>query len=150
MPQTRIQAALGGTADDVEAAFYEALQSGDIDKLMACWADVDDIVCVHPDGPRVVGGVAIRATGVNAMADKYIPALMLSAVPALRSPEWGGRGTLPELTRGPLRSSVRTFFALGSLEIDRRRSEVNEQNFPVFSSGHPNGATTDGAPIRRG
>ena len=62
MPQTRIQAALGGTADDVEAAFYEALQSGDIDKLMACWADEDDIVCVHPGGPRVVGGVAIRAT----------------------------------------------------------------------------------------
>lgn len=37
--------------------------------------------------PGVPQGVAIRATGVNAMADKYIPALMLSAVPALRSPE---------------------------------------------------------------
>ena len=34
----------------------------DIDKLMACWADEDDIVCVHPGGPRVVGAVAIRAT----------------------------------------------------------------------------------------
>jgi hypothetical protein len=29
-------------ADDTEAAFYEAPQSGDIDKLMACWADEDD------------------------------------------------------------------------------------------------------------
>ena len=37
--------------------------------------------------PGVPQGVAIRATGLNAMADKYIPALMLSAVPALRSPE---------------------------------------------------------------
>lgn len=37
--------------------------------------------------PGVPRGVAIRATGLNAMADKYIPALMLSAVPALRSPE---------------------------------------------------------------
>jgi ketosteroid isomerase-like protein len=45
----------------VEAAFYEALQTADIDKLMACWADEDDIVCVHPGGPRVVGAGAIHA-----------------------------------------------------------------------------------------
>jgi ketosteroid isomerase-like protein len=53
---------LEGTADDVEAAFYRALQDGDIDKLMACWADEDDIICIHPGGPRVVGASAIRAT----------------------------------------------------------------------------------------
>ncbi|MBA3773457.1 MAG: nuclear transport factor 2 family protein [Ramlibacter sp.] len=64
MPKkTKLQAAnLQGTADDVEEAFYRALQKGDIDKLMACWADEDDIVCVHPGGPRVVGATAIRAT----------------------------------------------------------------------------------------
>ena len=28
---------------------------------MACWADEDDIVCVHPGGPRLVGAAAIRA-----------------------------------------------------------------------------------------
>ena len=53
-------AVLAGSADDVEAAFYEALQHGDIDGLMACWADEDDIICVHPGGPRLVGAVAIR------------------------------------------------------------------------------------------
>src|SRR5665647_1797831 len=63
MRKTKLQAAnLEGDADDIEAAIYEALQSGDIDKLMACWADEDDIVCIHPGGPRVVGAVAIRAT----------------------------------------------------------------------------------------
>ncbi len=63
MRKTKIQAAnLEGNADDVEAAFYDALQNGDIDRLMACWADEDDIVCVHPDGPRLVGAAAIRAT----------------------------------------------------------------------------------------
>ena len=63
MRKTKLQAAnLQGNADDVEAAFYDALQNGDIDKLMACWADEDDIVCVHPGGPRVVGAGAIRAT----------------------------------------------------------------------------------------
>ena len=62
MPKSRQRAAvLGGSADDVEAAFYEALQRGDIDQLMACWADEDEIVCVHPGGPRLVGAQAIRA-----------------------------------------------------------------------------------------
>jgi uncharacterized protein (TIGR02246 family) len=55
-------AAFGGTPDDVEAAFYEALRSGDTDKLMSCWADDDDIVCIHPGGPRVVGTGAIRTS----------------------------------------------------------------------------------------
>jgi ketosteroid isomerase-like protein len=58
-PQT---ATLSGSADDIEAAFYEALQNADIAKLMACWSDDDEIVCVHPGGPRVVGHGAIRAT----------------------------------------------------------------------------------------
>lgn len=61
--KNKLQAAnLEGNADEVEAAFYQALQNGDIDKLMACWADEDDIVCIHPGGPRVIGAMAIRAT----------------------------------------------------------------------------------------
>jgi ketosteroid isomerase-like protein len=63
MRKSKLQAAnLEGHADEVEAAFYEALQNADIEKLMACWADEDDIVCIHPGGPRVVGAGAIRAT----------------------------------------------------------------------------------------
>ncbi len=37
--------------------------------------------------PGVPQGIAIRATGLNSLTEKYIPALMLSAVPALRTPE---------------------------------------------------------------
>ena len=48
--------------DDIEAQFYEALQRGDIERLMAVWSDDDDISCVHPGGPRLVGAVAIRAS----------------------------------------------------------------------------------------
>jgi ketosteroid isomerase-like protein len=63
MRKTKLQAAnLQGNPDDIEAAFYDALRKGDIDKLMACWADEDEIVCIHPGGPRVIGAGAIRAT----------------------------------------------------------------------------------------
>ena len=51
-----------GSADEIEAQFYEALQRGDIDRLMAVWSDEDEMACVHPGGPRVVGATAIRAS----------------------------------------------------------------------------------------
>jgi ketosteroid isomerase-like protein len=70
MSKTRQQhAVLGGSPDEVEAAFYEALQKGDIEQLMACWADDDEIVCIHPGGPRIVGAGAIRAAFGTMFAD---------------------------------------------------------------------------------
>lgn len=68
MPKSRYRATLGGSADDVEAAFYEALQQGNLEQLMACWADEDEIVCVHPGGQRLVGLVAIRAAFESLLA----------------------------------------------------------------------------------
>ncbi len=62
MPRTKLPAAvLHASPSDVEAQFYEALREGDVDKLMAIWHDDDEVVCVHPGGPRVVGPRAIRA-----------------------------------------------------------------------------------------
>lgn len=54
-------AVLGGSPDEVEMAFYAALQAADIEKMMECWADEDDIACIHPGGPRVIGAGAIRS-----------------------------------------------------------------------------------------
>jgi ketosteroid isomerase-like protein len=47
--------------DEIEQQFYEALQRGDIERLMSVWSDDEEISCVHPGGPRVVGAGAIRA-----------------------------------------------------------------------------------------
>ena len=63
MPKAKLQAAtVGGSPDDIEAMFYEALQTGSIERLMACWADEDEVVCVHPGGQRLLGPAAIRAS----------------------------------------------------------------------------------------
>jgi ketosteroid isomerase-like protein len=43
-----------------EQAFYDAMGSGDLEAMMAVWADGDDTLCVHPGGPRLVGSAAIR------------------------------------------------------------------------------------------
>lgn len=47
--------------DHTESQFYEALQRGDLDRLMAVWADDEEIVCVLPGGQRHVGVAAVRA-----------------------------------------------------------------------------------------
>ncbi len=62
MPIRPPQAAhLMASPDDVELQFYDALREADLDKLMALWADDDEVFCVHPGGPRLVGAQAIRA-----------------------------------------------------------------------------------------
>ena len=51
-----------GTAEDIEAAFYDAIARADIDSLMALWADDEDILCIHPGAARLVGHAAIRSS----------------------------------------------------------------------------------------
>ncbi|NMG67260.1 DUF4440 domain-containing protein [Azoarcus indigens] len=48
------------SAADVEAAFYDALSRSDLEAMMAVWSEDEDVVCVHPDGPRDVGLAAVR------------------------------------------------------------------------------------------
>ena len=45
---------------DAAVAFYQAFEAKDIDAMMATWAEDEDIVCVHPSGPRLVGYDAVR------------------------------------------------------------------------------------------
>ena len=56
------QKQLNGSAAEVEAAFYDAMNRADVEALMALWAEDDEIVCVHPGGPRLIGHAAIRAS----------------------------------------------------------------------------------------
>lgn len=59
--------------DDIEAQFYEALQAADLGKLMSVWSDDDDIVCVLPGGPRMVGPSAIRSSFEKVFANGGLP-----------------------------------------------------------------------------
>ena len=62
MPNPKARAAaLHASPEDAEAQFYDALRDGDLDRVMAVWADDDDVVCVHPGGARMVGPQAVRA-----------------------------------------------------------------------------------------
>lgn len=51
---------LGGSPDDIKAALYEALQTGDIEPTLSCWAEEDDVICVHPGRRRMMGTTTMR------------------------------------------------------------------------------------------
>ncbi|MCB1961476.1 MAG: nuclear transport factor 2 family protein [Rhodocyclaceae bacterium] len=48
------------TPQEVEDAFYEAFARADLDAMMAVWSEDDEVMCVHPGAPRVVGLAAVR------------------------------------------------------------------------------------------
>lgn len=48
------------TPQDAEAAFYDALERADLEAMMAVWSEDEDIVCIHPGGPRLCGYAAVR------------------------------------------------------------------------------------------
>lgn len=52
---------LYASPEDAEQAFYEALENANLEAVMDLWSDDDDIVCIHPGGPRLVGHAAVRA-----------------------------------------------------------------------------------------
>nr|WP_211163192.1 nuclear transport factor 2 family protein [Aromatoleum diolicum] len=48
------------SAADAEAGFYDALARSDLDAMMSVWSEDEEVVCIHPDSPRLVGLAAIR------------------------------------------------------------------------------------------
>ncbi|HMN80845.1 MAG TPA: nuclear transport factor 2 family protein [Burkholderiaceae bacterium] len=63
------QVTVHDSADSAEEAFYEALQRGDVEGVMALWADDDEVVCTHPGGPRLVGLERIRESWTEILAE---------------------------------------------------------------------------------
>jgi ketosteroid isomerase-like protein len=56
------------TAQDAENAFYDALERGDLDAMMAVWSEDDEIICVHPSGERLTGPDQVRASWAKIFA----------------------------------------------------------------------------------
>jgi ketosteroid isomerase-like protein len=50
------------TPQECEAAFYEALERSDFEAMMEVWSEDDEVVCVHPGGPRLTGYDQVRSS----------------------------------------------------------------------------------------
>lgn len=43
------------SADQAQEAFYSAFENGDLDAMAVLWDRSDTVVCVHPNGPELLG-----------------------------------------------------------------------------------------------
>lgn len=66
-------AVLLASPEDIETQFYEALQAGDLERLVALWVGDEEVRCIHPGGPLLVGITAIRATFEQLLARGGLP-----------------------------------------------------------------------------
>jgi ketosteroid isomerase-like protein len=77
------------TPQDAETAFYEALERADLEAMMEVWAEDEEIVCVHPGGPRLTGYEQVRESWaqlfkarqrlqVRLASQVYVQGMMLS------------------------------------------------------------------------
>ncbi|MDP1609960.1 MAG: nuclear transport factor 2 family protein [Sulfuritalea sp.] len=82
MPSQKIFA----SPQDVEAAFYEALERCDIEAMMAVWAEDEEVVCVHPGGPRLVGYINIREAWQRVFASASKLRVRLSQQTSISTP----------------------------------------------------------------
>ena len=48
------------TSQEAEQAFCRAFECADLTEMVAVWAEEEDIVCVHPVGPRRAGVLEVR------------------------------------------------------------------------------------------
>ena len=71
---------------DVEAAFYEALERCDIEAMMAVWAEDEEVVCVQPGGPRLVGYTMIREAWQRIFASGHKLRVRVSQQTAVTTP----------------------------------------------------------------
>lgn len=53
---------LFASAVECELAFYEALENADAEAVADLWLDDDDVCCIHPNGPRLIGHAAVTAS----------------------------------------------------------------------------------------
>jgi len=56
------------TAQDSDNAFYEALERCDLEGMMAVWSEDEEIICVHPAGPRLTGQDQVRESWARLFA----------------------------------------------------------------------------------
>jgi ketosteroid isomerase-like protein len=108
------------TSAQAETAFYSAFESADLDAMMAVWSTDDNIVCIHPHGPRLTGAVEIRDSWRQIMVNSPRMCFKVDELNSVRS-----EGLAIHLVNEHIHvgSSVAQEFTILATNVYRRTSE---------------------------
>jgi uncharacterized protein (TIGR02246 family) len=104
-PRTR---KLFPTPDDAESAFYEAFERADLAAMMVVWAEGDDVVCVHPAGPRLAGFEAVRESWMQIFAGNVKLSVRVTESRRLDGPSVAVRSVVESITAPGTEASPQT------------------------------------------
>ena len=90
---------LFASPEECEQAFYEALEAADADAVTELLLEDDEVVCVHPGGPRLTGFAAVRESWVTILASGPI-AVRSTLARALETPTIALHNVIEEVVVG--------------------------------------------------
>jgi ketosteroid isomerase-like protein len=135
---------LFASSEECEHAFYEALDNGDAAALADLWLEDDDVVCIHPGGPRITGIGAVRASWNSILANGPVQ-VRSSSRKSLDTPTVAMHNVIEELVvgRGSEQQVVRVIAtnayvktASGWKMVLHHASPVPQGTPPSFEDAH--------------
>ena len=121
---------LFASPEECEQAFYEALDGGDGEAVVDLWLEDDDVICIHPGGPRMVGFAAV--------------AIFVAAYLAVIAEEFTElRKSKPMmLAAGVIWALIAAFYAEAGQPEPRRRHSPRSRCSPRLRAGHARASST--------
>ena len=93
------------TPEDAESAFYEAFERADLAAMMVVWAEGEDVVCVHPAGPRLAGFEAVRESWMQIFTANMKLSVRVTDTRRLDGPSVAVRSVVESITAPGTESS---------------------------------------------
>lgn len=85
--------------EECEQAFYEALDAGDSEAVNDLWLEDDDVVCIHPGGPRLTSYAAVKSSWTAILAGGPVQA-RCTLVKSLETPTVALHNVVEEVVVG--------------------------------------------------
>jgi uncharacterized protein (TIGR02246 family) len=86
------------TPDDAESAFYDAFERADLAAMLVVWAEGEDVVCVHPSGPRLTGFEAVRDSWMQIFSSNIKLSVRVTETRRLDGPSVAVRSVVESIT----------------------------------------------------
>jgi ketosteroid isomerase-like protein len=83
---------------EAEAAFYQALERGDLEAMMAVWSEDEEVVCVQPGGPRLTGYGLVRESWRRIFENGSRLKVQLLALSTVNGPFASVRSVIEQVT----------------------------------------------------
>lgn len=108
------------TPEKAESAFYSAFESANLEAMMAVWSSDENIVCVHPHGPRLIGTAEIRDSWRQILANSPPMSLRVDRLNSVSSDELAIRFVNEHIHIG---SSVQPEFTILTTNVFQRTEQ---------------------------